>query len=115
MGRESTRARPGLPPAPAADLKMKPAERKLLVIEDEAAILQFLRSSLEASDWVVIEARTGRLGLELAAREKPAAVLLDLGLPDGDGLQVLKALRRWTSAPVIIISARGQESDKVSG
>ena len=90
-------------------------EKKLLVIEDEVAILKFLRSTLEQSGWEVLEARTGRMGLEMAASRKPDVILLDLGLPDQDGLDVLKALRKWTSAPVIIISARGQEKDKISG
>ncbi len=90
-------------------------EKKLLVIEDEAAILTFLRSSLEKVGWEVMEARTGRMGLDLAASQKPDVILLDLGLPDQDGLDVLKALRQWTSAPVIIISARGKEHDKIKG
>jgi two-component system KDP operon response regulator KdpE len=90
-------------------------EKILLIIEDEQAIARFLRSSLEGAGWDVLEARTGRLGLELAASRKPDAILLDLGLPDGDGLDVLKELRRWTSAPVIIISARGKEQDKILG
>src|ERR1035438_1257078 len=90
-------------------------KKKLLVIEDEVAILSFLRSSLETNGWEVLEARTGRIGLELAASRKPDVILLDLGLPDEDGLNVLKALRKWTSAPVIIISARGQEKDKIHG
>jgi two-component system KDP operon response regulator KdpE len=88
--------------------------KKLLIIEDEPAILTFLRSSLQNS-WDVTEARSAKVGLELAARAKPDVILLDLGLPDQDGLQVLKALRKWTSAPVIIISARGQEFDKIKG
>jgi two-component system KDP operon response regulator KdpE len=90
-------------------------QKTLLVIEDEPAILRFLRSSLEETDWKVLEATTARLGLALAASKKPDVVLLDLGLPDQDGLQVLKTLRKWTSAPVIIISARGQENDKIAG
>jgi len=90
-------------------------EKTLLVIEDESAIVTFLHSSLEKSGWQVLEARTGRAGLDLAATRKPDVVLLDLGLPDQDGLDVLKALRQWTSAPVIIISARGQEHDKIKG
>lgn len=90
-------------------------QRSLLVIEDEVAILQFLRSSLKDSGWDVTEARTGRLGLDYAVQRKPDAILLDLGLPDQDGLDVLKQLRKWTSAPVIIISARGQEKDKIAG
>jgi two-component system KDP operon response regulator KdpE len=90
-------------------------DRTVLVIEDETAILTFLRSSLEQSGWSMLEARTGRIGLDLAASKKPDVILLDLGLPDQDGLLVLKSLRQWTSAPVIIISARGQEHDKVRG
>ena len=90
-------------------------DKTVLVIEDEAAILTFLRSSLEKTGWQVLEARTGRVGLDLAASQKPDVILLDLGLPDQDGLDVLKALRQWTSAPVIIISARGQEHDKIKG
>lgn len=90
-------------------------EKTLLVIEDEAAILRFLRPSLEKAGWRMWEAQTGRTGVELAASQKPDAILLDLGLPDGDGLDVLKTLRQWTSAPILIISARGQEKDKIAG
>src|ERR1700680_126291 len=90
-------------------------EKKLLVIEDEQAILKFLRSSLQDAGWEFLEATTARLGLDLAAKQKPDVILLDLGLPDQDGLETLKTLRRWTSAPVIIISARGQEFDKIRG
>jgi len=89
--------------------------KTLLVIEDEKAILVFLRSSLERCGWQMLEATTGWLGLQLAASRKPDVILLDLGLPDQEGLEVLKALRQWTSAPVIIVSARGQENDKVRG
>src|SRR6185295_15164953 len=90
-------------------------DRTLLAIEDEPAILRFLKSSLEQEGWDMIEAQSARRGLELAATCRPEAILLDLGLPDEDGLQTLKTLRQWTSAPVIIISARGQESDKIAG
>lgn len=90
-------------------------EKTLLVIEDEPAILRFLRPSLEGTGWRVLEATTGRAGQDLAASKKPNVILLDLGLPDGDGLDVLKTLRKWTSAPIIIISARGQEKDKIAG
>src|SRR6185295_10515888 len=90
-------------------------DRTLLAIEDEPAILRFLKSSLEQAGWDMIEAQTAQRGLELAATCKPDVILLDLGLPDQDGLDVLKALRKWTSAPVIIISARGQENDKIAG
>lgn len=91
------------------------AEKKLLVIEDEQAILKFLRSSLQDAGWEMFEATTARLGLDLAAKRKPDVILLDLGLPDQDGIETLKTLRKWTSAPVIIISARGQDFDKIRG
>lgn len=90
-------------------------KKTILVIEDEPAILRFLRTSLEERDWTIFEATTGKSGLDLAASRKPSVILLDLGLPDKDGLSVLKELRQWTSAPIIIISARGQENDKIAG
>jgi two-component system KDP operon response regulator KdpE len=90
-------------------------KRLLLVIEDEPAILKFLRTSLEDTEWTLLEAPTGRIGLDMAASKKPEVILLDLGLPDQDGFTVLKSLRQWTSAPIIIISARGQEADKIKG
>lgn len=90
-------------------------EKKVLVIEDEEAVLKFLRSSLQEAGWELLEATTARLGLDLAAKRKPDVILLDLGLPDQDGIETLKALRQWTSAPVIIISARDQEHDKIKG
>ncbi len=89
--------------------------KTLLVIEDEPAILKFLRPALDDAGWTLLEANSGRVGIDLAAKRKPDVILLDLGLPDQDGIQVLKALRQWTSAPVIIISARGQEQDKIRG
>jgi two-component system KDP operon response regulator KdpE len=94
---------------------MPPAVKTLLVVEDELPILRFLRASLEESGYRVLEAHTGRAALELAASKKPDVVLLDLGLPDMEGLEVLKRLRDWSSAPVIILSARGQEPDKIAG
>lgn len=87
----------------------------ILVIDDEKAIVRFLRASLEENGFTVIEASSGKMALVLAAAKKPDVILLDLGLPDMDGLEVLKRLREWTSAPVIVISARGQETDKISG
>lgn len=90
-------------------------ERTILVVEDELPILRFLRSSLLENGFRVIEAADGRAALDLAATRKPDMVLLDLMLPDMDGIEVLKRLRHWTAAPVIILSARGQESDKIAG
>ncbi len=89
--------------------------KTVLIVEDEAAIVRFLRPALAAEGFRVFEASSGGAALELAAKCKPDIVLLDLGLPDMDGLEVLKGLRCWTSAPVIVLSARGQERDKIAG
>ncbi len=89
--------------------------KTVLVVEDEAAIVRFLRPALEEHGFRVYDAGRGGAALELAAKHAPDIVLLDLGLPDMDGLEVLKGLRRWTSAPVIVLSARGRERDKIAG
>jgi two-component system KDP operon response regulator KdpE len=86
----------------------------LLLIEDEPQVRRFLRSSLEPSEWKLIEAGTGEAGLEMAAARHPDVILLDLGLPDLDGLDVTLRLREWSTAPIIVLSARGQERDKVA-
>ncbi|MES2793544.1 MAG: response regulator [Planctomycetota bacterium] len=86
---------------------------RLLVIEDEAPIRKFLRAALVDADYTLDEAETGTQGLRLAASSPPDAVILDLGLPDLDGLEVLKRLRDWYASPIIVLSARGQERDKV--
>jgi len=94
---------------------MTTSKKTILIVEDETPILRFLRASLQEQNFRVLEATTGHLGLDLAVKYKPDVILLDLGLPDMDGLETLKNLRQWTSAPIIILSARGQESDKISG
>jgi two-component system KDP operon response regulator KdpE len=86
---------------------------KLLVIDDEARFLRALAISLRARGYEVETAATGEDGLAVAARAHPDAVVLDLGLPDLDGLDVLRALRGWTSVPVIVLSARHEEQAKV--
>lgn len=86
----------------------------ILIIEDEAAIRRFVRPTLEAHDYKLLEAETGMRGLQIASEHRPDAILLDLGLPDGDGMQVLAALREWSRTPVIIISARDREDDKIA-
>lgn len=89
------------------------APARILVIDDEAPIRRFLRVALEAECYGVIEAGTAREGLAMAAREAPGLVVLDLGLPDADGLSVLRDLRGWSPVPVLILSVRADESDKV--
>ncbi len=86
----------------------------ILIIEDEPQIRRFLRTSLGSQGYTLLEATTAKEGLSEAAAHPPDIVLLDLGLPDMDGLEVITRLREWMTAPIIIISARGQERDKVA-
>jgi two-component system KDP operon response regulator KdpE len=85
----------------------------VLVIEDELQIRRFLRASLSDAGYRMVEASSGADGLRLAAEANPIAVILDLGLPDMDGLSVARQLRSWSSVPIIVLTARGQEQDKV--
>jgi two-component system KDP operon response regulator KdpE len=85
----------------------------VLVIEDEAPIRKFLRTGLESQGFHLVESTTGADGLAQAATRAPDVVLLDLGLPDLDGLEVVKRIREWSTVPVLVLSARGQERDKV--
>src|ERR1700722_10910661 len=85
-----------------------------LVIDDERAIRRLLRLLLETQGYQVCEAETGNLGLQMAASRRPDVILLDLGLPDMDGLTVLKRLREWTRTPVLILTVRDREADKVA-
>ncbi len=85
-----------------------------LIIDDEIQIRRLLRLALESRGYVVREAETGRLGLQEAVFHRPDVVLLDLGLPDMDGLAVLQSLREWSTVPVLILSVRDQEDVKVA-
>jgi len=86
----------------------------VLVIEDEPQMRKFLRASLTSHGYRMHEAGTVREGIQLATAYPPDLVLMDLGLPDGDGIELTKTLREWTSVPIIVISARGREDDKVA-
>jgi two-component system KDP operon response regulator KdpE len=86
----------------------------LLVIEDELPIRRFLRPAVEAAGWRLVEAANGQAGILEASQSRPDAIILDLGLPDLDGIEVIRRIREWSAVPVIILSARGQEQDKVS-
>ncbi len=86
----------------------------VLVIEDEAPILKFLRASLVAHGYRLVEAMSGKEALRLAPDHMPDAIILDLGLPDIDGLEVTRRLREWSRAPIVVVSARGREQDKVA-
>jgi two-component system KDP operon response regulator KdpE len=91
----------------------------VLLIEDEPQMRRFLRGSLathtaDGREYKLTEAATGSEGLATAAAHPPDVILLDLGLPDIDGIEVTRRLREWTKAPIIVLSARGQDQDKVS-
>jgi two-component system KDP operon response regulator KdpE len=85
-----------------------------LIVEDEPSIRRFVRLALEAEGWAVHETETVRQGLIDAGTRRPDLIVLDLGLPDGDGVELLRDLRAWSSVPVIVLSARDQEADKIA-
>lgn len=87
---------------------------RLLLIEDDAHIRRFLRATLVTQGYTLLEAETGAEGLALAAAQVPDLVLLDLGLPDMDGNEVIRRLREWSGVPIIVLTARGQEREKVA-
>ncbi len=86
----------------------------VLIIEDEHAIRRFLRTALEADGMRVFEAETLQRGLIEAATRKPDLAILDLGLPDGDGIDFIRDLRQWSQMPIIVLSARSEEHDKIA-
>ena len=98
-----------------ADSRGEGVGRVVLIVEDEPQVLRFLRASLSAHGYRVLEAASGEQGLVEAATRSPDIVLLDLGLPDLDGVEVARRLREWSAVPVIVLSARGQESGQDQG
>jgi len=86
----------------------------VLVIEDEPQMRRFLRTALGAHDYRVVEAETAREGLAAVTTQNPEVILLDLGLPDGDGIDLARRVREWSRVPIIVLSARGREGDKVA-
>jgi two-component system, OmpR family, KDP operon response regulator KdpE len=88
--------------------------KKILVIDDELQIRRFLKVTLEANGYQVLEASTAKEGIYKAATDRPDAVVLDLGLPDSDGSAVLKKVREWSTIPIIILSVRDDEKGKVA-
>jgi two-component system KDP operon response regulator KdpE len=87
---------------------------RVLVVDDEPAIRRFLRVSLTARGYTIFEAADGESGLQAVLTHRPDLLILDLGLPDLDGVQVTRYLREWTQLPIIILSVREQESDKIA-
>src|SRR5438477_9742970 len=90
---------------------MKPL---ILVIEDDAQIRRFLRAALDAEGYRLQESVTAEEGLAQAQSRQPDLILLDLGLPDRDGLDVIRSVREWGKIPILVLSARGQEKDKIA-
>ena len=95
-------------------MTMAAAKLTVLVIDDEVQILRLLRITLEAAGYSVLEADTGKIGLEEAARCQPDAIILDLGLPDMGGPEVLKQLREWSKLPVLVLTVLAEEREKVA-
>jgi len=89
------------------------AKTRVLVVDDEAAILRFLKPALEANDYEMTGAATVAEALKRIAAESPDVVLLDLGLPDGDGKDVIRRAREWSDLPIIVLSARERETEKI--
>jgi two-component system KDP operon response regulator KdpE len=87
---------------------------RVLVVDDEQAIRRFLKVALTSQDYMVFEATSGQDALSAVIASKPDLVILDLGLPDIDGVEVTRLLRQWTQIPIIVLSVRGSESDKIA-
>ncbi len=87
---------------------------RILVIDDEPEIRRLLKVALSAHGYVVLEAEAGQKGIDRASLDHPDLIILDMGLPDVDGLEVVKAIREWSSVPIIILSVREREDDKVA-
>jgi two-component system KDP operon response regulator KdpE len=86
---------------------------RVLVVDDEPAILKFLKPALEANDYEVVSAVTAAEAVKRIAKDVPEVVVLDLGLPDGDGKDVIREVRQWSRVPIIVLSAREREAEKI--
>ena len=86
---------------------------KIMVVEDDAPVRRLITVSLSAEDYTVVAAGTAAEAVQLAATQNPDIILLDLGLPDGDGVEVIEKVRLWTETPIIVISARDEDTDKI--
>lgn len=95
-------------------MNQEPPQQVVLVIDDEIQIRRLLKINLEAAGYRVYEAATGEAGVAEAAQRRPDIVVLDLGLPDMDGVTVLKRIREWSSVPVVVLSVRDREDDKIA-
>ena len=100
--------------APGAAAERSADRPLVLVVEDEPQMLRFLRPALRSHGYRIVEATNGKDGLAQASTRSPDIILLDLGLPDLDGLEVTARLREWSQVPIVVISARGREEEKVA-
>jgi len=89
------------------------SKAKVLIVDDEAPIRRFLNVTLASQDYAVSEATSGQEAIARTSEDKPDVVMLDLGLPDMDGIEVTRLIRQWTQVPIIILSVRGEEKDKI--
>jgi two-component system, OmpR family, KDP operon response regulator KdpE len=101
-------------PEPAAGSAVPTQGPVVVLIEDEPEIRRFLRAALLSNGYRLFEATTGREGLQAAETRQPDLIILDLGLPDMDGLEVIRQVRSWTGVPIVVLSAKGQEAVKVA-
>jgi two-component system, OmpR family, KDP operon response regulator KdpE len=92
---------------------MNTQQIRILVVDDEPQIRRFLRATLTAHNYRVVEAATAREAIASVTSEVPAVIILDLGLPDQDGTEVISSIREWSKVPIIVLSVRGRESDKI--
>lgn len=93
---------------------MTDSEARVLVVDDDRAIRRLLRTSLAAHGYAVLEAETGQGAVQAVMAQRPDVIILDLGLPDLDGLEVARQLREWTQTPIIVLSVREHEEDKIA-
>ncbi len=93
---------------------MKDSGLRVLVVDDERAIRRYLRAALNAQGYTVFEASSGQEALKTVVADRPDLIILDLGLPDMEGVEVTRQLREWTRIPIIILSVREQETDKIA-
>lgn len=93
---------------------MSETNARVLVVDDEPAIRRFLHVSLSARGYTIFEADSGQAALSAVTSDRPDLIILDLGLPDMDGVEVTRLLREWTRLPIIILSVRGREADKIA-
>jgi two-component system, OmpR family, KDP operon response regulator KdpE len=87
---------------------------RVLVVDDERAIRRFVRAALTSQGHTVVEAETAQAGISAATTERPDLIILDLGLPDLDGIEVVRRLREWSTTPIIVLSVRSHEEDKIA-